>query len=458
MKMFLRRFAADYGMIFVLLLLCTFFSFVTLSMQFPTGTEGGATLARQIVEQLGTTDTSVVILASSSGPDVEFTAAAQTQLESAGVNVAAVVNGDPPQVRETLEKLVAAGTKVDALACNETAARWNLVENVADRFPQLGAPQIVVPRPYRYPNFLKPQNLANVASQSSVFAIMAIGMTMVIITAGIDLSVGSLVAMSAVVTALVMREYFGGPNAGVTGMAVGAVCGILACTSLGISTGLFVTQCGITPFVVTLAMMAVARGLAQIMAKGQSVYEIPADRFSWLANGAPLGVPNAVVMMIVFYVIAHILMTQTTLGRYIYAVGGNTEAARLSGVPVNRVLMFVYAICGALAGLGGVIEASRLGSGSPLYGNMYELYVIAAVVVGGTSLAGGEGKILNTLIGALIIGVIRNGMNLMNVESYTQGVVMGVLILTAVLIDTAKRRGWRVFFVLVRLMRKLLPV
>ena len=192
-------------------------------------------------------------------------------------------------------------------------------------------------------------------------------------------------------------------------------------------------------------MMAVARGVAQIMSKGQSVYEIPADRFSWLANGSPLGFPNSVVMMIVFYIIAHIVMTQTTLGRYIYAVGGNTEAARLSGVPVNRVLMFVYAICGALAGLGGVIEASRLGSGSPLYGNMYELYVIAAVVVGGTSLMGGEGKILNTLIGALIIGVIRNGMNLMNIESYTQGVVMGILILVAVLIDATKRRGWRLF-------------
>ena len=148
--------------------------------------------------------------------------------------------------------------------------------------------------------------------------------------------------------------------------------------------------------------------------------------------------------MILLYVLAHIVMTRTTLGRYLYAVGGNREAARLSGVPVAWVLIFAYTLCGALAGLGGVIQASKLTSGSPLYGTMYELYVIAAVVVGGTSLAGGEGKILNSLIGALIIAVIGNGMNLMKYKDFTQEVVMGLLIIGAVLIDVLRRRGWKI--------------
>jgi len=163
----------------------------------------------------------------------------------------------------------------------------------------------------------------------------------------------------------------------------------------------------------------------------------------WLARGADLGVPNAVVLVIVLYTGAHILMSRTTFGRYIYAVGGNAEAARLSGVPVRGVILGVYTACGALAGLGGVITASLFKSGDPKYGPLAELYVIAAVVVGGTSLSGGEGKVLGTLIGALIIGVIENGMNLTNVESYTQKIVLGAVILGAVLLDTLKNKSWR---------------
>jgi ribose transport system permease protein len=195
------------------------------------------------------------------------------------------------------------------------------------------------------------------------------------------------------------------------------------------------------PFIVTLATMSIARGLAQILARGQSIYQVP-EEFSWFATGDTFGIPNEVFAMGVLYLLAQLLMTRTTLGRWIYAVGGNREAARLSGVPVLGVMLLVYILSGALAGVGGVIEASRLQSGSPLYGNMYELYVITAVVVGGTSLAGGEGKIFGTLIGALTIVVIRNGMNLMNIESYTQGVVMGLLILAAVLIDAGKKKSF----------------
>jgi ribose transport system permease protein len=196
-----------------------------------------------------------------------------------------------------------------------------------------------------------------------------------------------------------------------------------------------ITRFAIPPFIVTLAMMLVGSGLAYILAKGQSIYQIP-DSFVWLGRGADLfSLPNAVVLMLVLYALAHVLMSRMKLGRYLYAVGGNGEAARLSGVPVKRVLMWAYIASALLAGLGGVIMASQLKSGSATYGNMYELYVIAAVVVGGTSLSGGEGRMLGTLTGAFTIAVIQNGMNLTNVESYTQKVVLGLVILGAVLLD-----------------------
>ena len=203
-----------------------------------------------------------------------------------------------------------------------------------------------------------------------------------------------------------------------------------------------ITVFGIPPFIVTLAMMLVGSGLAYLLAAGQSIYQLP-DSFVWLGRGADfLHLPNAVLLMLVLYGLAHILMSRMRIGRYLYAVGGNREAARLSGVPVRRVLLFAYIASALLAGLGGVIMASQLKSGSATYGNMYELYVIAAVVVGGTSLSGGEGKMFGTLIGALLIAVIQNGMNMTNVESYTQKVVLGLVILGAVLIDTLRHRSW----------------
>ena len=190
-------------------------------------------------------------------------------------------------------------------------------------------------------------------------------------------------------------------------------------------------------------MMQVASGLAYIISQGKPIYQIP-DSFITLGRGTDplLHAPYAVLLMLILYLAAHLMMSHTKLGRYIYAVGGNAEAARLSGVRVKGVLMFVFATCGMLAGLGGVVMASQLKSGAPTYGLMYELYVIAAVVVGGTSLSGGEGRILGTLIGAFIIAVIQNGMNLTNVESYTQKVVLGLVILGAVLLDRLKHREW----------------
>jgi len=206
-----------------------------------------------------------------------------------------------------------------------------------------------------------------------------------------------------------------------------------------------VTLFGIPAFIATLGIMFSARGLAFIFADSEPI-AIGNEAFGWMGRGRDfLGLPNSVILMLILFAIAHVLMTRTSIGRYIYAVGGNPEAARLSGVPVKWVLVFVYTLTGLLAGLGGVMEASLHVTGDPKAGNLVELQVIAAVVVGGTSLAGGQGKILGTLIGAFIIGVIRNGMNLTGVEAHMQSVVYGVVILIAVLIDRLKSQGFRLW-------------
>jgi ribose transport system permease protein len=257
------------------------------------------------------------------------------------------------------------------------------------------------------------------------------------------LSVGSLIALSAVTACLLIQNLAGALKAGVFGMTLSCAAAILGSGLVGCFTGCMITGFGIPPFIVTLGVMMMASGFAYLLSGGESVYQVP-DSFVWLGREASfLGVPNAVFLMVLLYWVAHVMMSKTKLGRYFYAVGGNAEAARLSGVPVRRVRLLAYSLCGLLAGLGGVVMASQLKSGAPTYGQMYELYVIAAVVVGGTSLSGGEGRIFGTLIGAFIIAVIQNGMNLMNVESYTQKVVLGAVILVAVLLDKLKQGGFR---------------
>ncbi|MDH3244831.1 MAG: ABC transporter permease, partial [Saprospiraceae bacterium] len=214
---------------------------------------------------------------------------------------------------------------------------------------------------------------------------------------------------------------------------------ILICGLMGFFSGTLSTTFLITPFIATLAMMMIARGLAY---KFSNVTTIPVtnESFAWLGKGRVGGIPVSVIVMTLLYAVAYFIMHRTTLGRYIYAIGGNTEAARLSGVPVKKVLVLVYTICGLLAGLGGVITASNLAGGAATYGDYYELYTIAAVVVGGTSLMGGEGKIMGTLIGAFIIAVIQSGMNQIGIESNTQKVVFGLVIIGAIVSDKYKRR------------------
>jgi ribose transport system permease protein len=442
MKTAFSRFVADYGMVFVLLLLCAYYSWATLTEQHPTGAAGGEQLARQISSQ-SSQGAQVLIVTRDSQEDVEFAETLRTRLTAAGLTVAGVIQGQPSEARQALERVASGGGRLDLIACSQATATWAVFDNLGEKFPALSSTKVVAPQSYRWPNFLKADNLLNIANQIAVIAILAIGMTLVIVTGGIDLSVGSLIALAAVVAAWFIRDWAGAEQATAAGMVLSCVAAIVLCAVVGLLSGVMVTAFTIPPFIATLAMMLVASGLAFIAAKGQSIYQVP-DSFIWLGRGADLGVPNAVLLMLLLYAGAHVLMTRTVLGRYIYAVGGNAEAARLSGVPVKLVLLFVYATCGALAGLGGVVMASQLKSGAPTYGSMYELYVIAAVVVGGTSLSGGEGKILGTLIGAFIIAVIQNGMNLTGVESYTQKVVLGLVILGAVLLDMLKRRGWDV--------------
>jgi len=435
----ISHFLTEYGMILVLLLLCAFFSAVTYSEQSPTGEIAAKQLAADLLRQPGKGGR-VLIVVRSQADDTLYARALEQRLTAGGVRVVGVVMGEPKDAREALKKLAAGTEKLEAIAGNQVTASWLVFADLGADFPTLGNPALVKPRSYKWPNFLKSENLLNIANQIAVIAIVAIGMTLVIITSGIDLSVGSLIALSAVLAARFIRDYAGAVHATAPGMTAACVVAVLLCGLVGMFSGGMVTLCAIPPFIVTLAMMLVASGLAYLLAQGQSVYQLP-DSFVWLGRGANfLGIPNAVLLMLLLYAAAHVLMSRMKLGRYIYAVGGNREAARLSGVPVNGVLLFAYATSGILAGLGGVVTASQLKSGSPTYGNMYELYVIAAVVVGGTSLSGGEGKMLGTLIGAFTIAVIQNGMNLTNVESYTQKVVLGLVILAAVVLDTLRHR------------------
>ena len=426
-------------MVLVLILLGSVFSVLTLVEQPAIDRTTVQTMVSAIPRAQGTTPR-VLIAVRPTATDRVFSERLQQELRAANIEVIDVVRGEPQDVRSSLQHIDQQGGGVDAVAATQQTGAWLILAELGQIFPSLGQPPIIIPTSTLWPTFLKADNLLNITNQITVIAIMAIGMTLVIISGGIDLSVGSLAAFAAVVVAWVIREWCGGTEATMTGMTIASLLAITACGGLGGISGAFVTVFQIPPFIVTLAMMLVASGLAYLIAQGQSIYQIP-DSFVWLGRETGfLGVPHAVTLMVMLYLIAHILMVRTTLGRYLYAVGGNSEAARLSGVPVRRVLVFAYIACGALAGLGGVIMASQLKSGSPTYGAMYELYVIAAVVVGGTALSGGEGKIFGTLIGAFIIAVIQNGMNLLNIESYTQKVVLGGVILAAVLADRLRHR------------------
>lgn len=281
------------------------------------------------------------------------------------------------------------------------------------------------------PFFLTVSNLLNIAQQTSINAIIAVGMTFVIITAGIDLSVGSILAFSGVVLAKALYLGVPFPIAILIGLAVGLICGLV--------NGLLITLGKLPPFISTLGMMSVARGAALLFTQGRPVSGF-SKSFRFLATGEILHIPTPVIIMALLYLIAHFVLTRTKLGRYTYAIGGNEEAAMLSGVNVKFYKATVYGICGMLSGLAAVILTARLNSAQPIAGIMYELDAIAATVIGGTSLMGGEGTIMGTLIGALIMGVLRNGLNLLGVSSFIQQIVIGSVIIIAVLVDMALKK------------------
>ena len=281
------------------------------------------------------------------------------------------------------------------------------------------------------PYFLKISNLLNIAQQTSINAIIAVGMTFVIISAGIDLSVGSILAFSGVVLAKSIQIGVPLPLAILMGLSVGLLCGCV--------NGILISYGRLPPFISTLGMMSVARGAALLFTKGRPISGFSGG-FRFLASGEILRIPMPVIMMVLVYIIAHFVLTRTKLGRYTYAIGGNEEAAVLSGVNVKVCKTMVYGLCGMLSGLAAILLTARLNSAQPIAGIMYELDAIAATVIGGTSLSGGQGTILGTLIGAFIMGVLRNGLNLLGVSSFIQQIVIGSVIIIAVLVDMVLRR------------------
>lgn len=291
--------------------------------------------------------------------------------------------------------------------------------------------------------FTQVDNLINVARQISFEGLIAFGMTLVIVTGGIDLSVGSLVALTGVVAALVMRAM--GDTSLTLVIVAGLASGVAVGAVAGAGSGVIIARFTIPPFIVTLSAMLIARGFAFILCHGQPVYELPSALAS-LGRGYILeGVwgrilPVPVAILIAAYVLFHVLLARSVFGRGVVAIGSNEEAARLAGIPVARTKLLVYLITGGLCGLSGVLHTAKLMAGDPKVGDMWELNVIAAVVVGGTSLAGGRGSMTGTLIGALMIGVLNNSLNLLHVEHFWQKVVLGTVILAASLLDAGLRK------------------
>jgi len=281
------------------------------------------------------------------------------------------------------------------------------------------------------PYFLSTANLLNVLRQVSINAILALGMTVVILKGGIDLSVGSLLALAGALAAGFALSGFPPP------LAMGLGVGIAV--ALGTLQGLLVAYAGLPPFIVTLAGLTAFRGLTLVYTDGRPITGLP-DPFLFLGNGTLLGIPVPVMVMLSFLLLTHFLLQNTALGRYLYAIGGNEEAARLSGVPVARIKVFAYAYSGLAAGLAALVLTGRLNSAQPTAGTGFELDAIAAAVVGGTSLAGGRGTAWGTFLGALIIGVLNNGMNLLNVSSFYQLIAKGAVIVLALLVDRLVRR------------------
>jgi inositol transport system permease protein len=291
-------------------------------------------------------------------------------------------------------------------------------------------------------SFLKPQNLINVVRQITVYGFLALGVTLAIISTGIDLSLGSVLGFAAVVSASFVQQpgwkeaiYPGAQFPALVGVAAGLGVGL----ALGFVNGALIAYTRIPPFIATLGMMQIARGLAYVYSNGRPVSTLN-DDFLFLGQGNILGVPVPIIIFAVVVVLTHLMLGYTRFGRHVYAIGGNETAARVSGVNLTRTKVLIYMFSGLMAGLGGVVLTSRVGSATPALGMGYELDAIAAAVIGGTSFAGGIGTVWGTVIGALIIGVMNNGLDLLNVSPFYQLIVKGSIIIIAIIIDERKNR------------------
>jgi len=282
-------------------------------------------------------------------------------------------------------------------------------------------------------SFFTADNVSNIVRQVSINGILAVGMTFVILTGGIDLSVGSVMALTGTIIAGMMI------NSGLSPI-VAILIGIILGAVVGYINGLFTAYARIPAIIVTLAMMEAARGLALLYTGGYPLSGLP-DAYTFLGRGYLFGViPMPAVIMLIVFIIAYIILNHLPIGRYIYALGGNEEAVRLSGIKVKRIKAFVYVVSGITAAISGMLMTARLASGQPMAGDGYELDAIAAVVLGGTSIAGGRGHIFGTLLGALLLGVLSNGLNLMEVSPYVQRVLKGVIIVGAIYYSSVRQK------------------
>ncbi|MFA4714056.1 ribose ABC transporter permease [Vibrio vulnificus] len=313
---------------------------------------------------------------------------------------------------------------------NETHKTWISKEWLIEQKSLIALLFLIVVVSFLNPNFFTVDNILNILRQTSVNAIIAVGMTLVILTAGIDLSVGSVLALcGAFAASLVAME---------VPVLIAVPTALLAGATLGAISGIIIAKGKVQAFIATLVTMTLLRGVTMVYTDGRPIstgFTDTADAFAWFGTGYALGIPVPVWLMVVVFAAAWYLLNHTRFGRYVYALGGNESATRLSGINVDKVKIGVYAICGLLAALAGIIVTSRLSSAQPTAGMGYELDAIAAVVLGGTSLMGGKGRIMGTLIGALIIGFLNNALNLLDVSSYYQMIAKAAVILLAVMVD-----------------------
>ena len=288
-------------------------------------------------------------------------------------------------------------------------------------------------------NFLSTRNLMNVMRQTSYLTLVAVGQMFALITGGFDLSVGTIVALTSVVGAMVMAAIYSAmPDMALLAILLGSLAGILAGMSIGAINGLGVSWFGVSPFMMTLGMASVGFGIALYLTGGTPVYGMPAEFGNLFGFGQIMGIPTPVLVSIVLFIGLYIFVNRTPFGRYFYAVGGNRKAAELSGINAGKVLFIAYLLCGGIAAIAGMLLTARLDTGEANIGASMPLQSIAACVIAGVSLRGGIGRIENVVLGALFIGLVQNGMNLARIESYLQTVVIGLLLIIAVIADQAR--------------------